>query len=398
MNHPRFSDSEFQRRNQLARDLLRREGLQALVIFGNSGVNRHNNANVFWLTNYLDLHHNYLVFPLDGEPTLLTGLVNHVPNARKISVIANTRWGGYEPAGEIVAQLKKAGVGKGRVGLVGVNAAFGMGMPYQHFAALCDGLPEIEWVDVTRDFARLRAVKSEEEFGWLELAAEFTDMTLTALEGGTRPGLSEHDLIAIIEGAYRGKGGQPHIAFLASMPMDAPTACVPAQNATGRVIEKGDVLITEISASYWGYSGQIHRPIAVGQEPTREWRRLYDVGIQAFDKICRAIRPGATEADVIRAASLIGENGYRIYDDLIHGYGVDIHPPLIDRSCCDYWENRTREIPAGRRFEEDMTIVVQPNPITPDERMGLQVGSLTRVTKDGAVSLQKFPMKFIIAG
>ncbi len=122
------------------------------------------------------------------------------------------------------------------------------------------------------------------------------------------------------------------------------------------------------------------------------------MGIQAFDKICRAIRPGATEADVIRAASLIGENGYRIYDDLIHGYGVDIHPPLIDRSCCDYWENRTREIPAGRRFEEDMAIVVQPNPITPDERMGLQVGALTRVTKDGAVSLQKFPMKFIIAG
>ncbi len=393
---PRFSDSEFRRRNQLARDLMRREGLQALVIFGNSGINRHNNANVFWLTHYLDLHHNYLVFPLDGELTLLTGLLNHVPNARKISVINDTRWGGYGPGEEIVAQLKKAEIGKGRVGLVGVNATFEIGMPYQHFAALCNGLPEIEWVDATRAFAHLRAVKSEEEFEWLKLAAEFTDMTLAALEG-TRPGLTEHNLIAIIEGAYRSKGGQPHIAFLASMPMDVPAACVPAQNVAGRVIQKGDVIITEISASYWGYSGQIHRPIAVGREPTREWKRLYDVGVQAFDKICKAIRPGATEADVIRAASVIGENGYRIYDDLIHGYGVDIHPPLIDRSCCDYWENRAREIPAGRKFEEDMAIVVQPNPITPDERMGLQVGALTRVTKDGAVSLQKYPMKFIIA-
>ena len=395
--YPRFSEAEFQRRNGLARDLMRREGLAALVIFGNSGINRHNQANVFWLTNYLDLHHNYLVIPLDGETLLLAGLVNHVPNARLISVIPDTRWGGYQPAKEIVLHLKRCGIGAGRAGLVGVNATFGMGMPYQHFAALSEGLPEIEWVDVTRDFARLRAVKSEEEFAWLKQAAEFTDMTLAALEAETRPGLAEHDLIGIIEGAYRRKGGQPHIAFLRSMPMDAPTACVPAQNVTDRVIQKGDVIILEISASYWGYSGQIHRPITVGQDPTPEWRQMFDVGVQAYERVCAAIRPGASEADVIRAASVIGESGYRIYDDLIHGYGVDIHPPLIDRSCCDYWPwAEARPAPAGRTFAEDMAIVIQPNPITPDERMGLQLGALTVVTDAGAQTLHAIPFTPII--
>jgi hypothetical protein len=93
LTYPRFSASEFERRNQLARDLMRREELAALVLFGNSGNSRHNQANVYWLTNYLDLHHNYLVFPLDGNPTLLVGLVNHVPNAQLISVIPDTRWG-----------------------------------------------------------------------------------------------------------------------------------------------------------------------------------------------------------------------------------------------------------------------------------------------------------------
>ncbi len=396
MTYPRFSDAEFQRRNDLARDLMRREGLSTLVIFGNSGINRHNEANVFWLTNYLDLHHNYLVLPLEGEAALLTGLVNHVPNARAVSVIADTRWGSYDPAKEIVAKLKKDGVGKGRVGLVGINATFGMGMPYQHYKTLCESLPEIEWVDVTRDYARLRVVKSEEEFDWLKIAAEFTDDTVAALENEIRVGMTEYDLIGIIEASYRRKGGQPHIAFLRSMPMDAPTACVPAQNVTDRVIQKGDVIIMEISASYWGYSGQIHRPIAVGQDPTPEWQKLFDIGEQAYGQICEAIRPNANEGDVIKAASVIGESGYRIYDDLIHGYGVDIHPPLIDQSCCDYW-NDAESIPAGRTFAEDMAMVVQPNPITPDERMGLQVGALTRVTKDGAVSLQKYPMKFVVA-
>jgi len=396
MTYPRFSDAEFQRRGDLARDLMRREGLAALVIFGNSGINRHNEANVFWLTNYLDLHHNYLVFPLEGEATLLTGLVNHVPNARLVSVIKDTRWGTYDPAKEIVAKLKKDGIGKGRAGLVGINATFGMGMPYQHYKTLSESLPEIEWIDVTRDYARLRVIKSEEEFDWLKIAAEYTDDTISALEHETKIGMTEYDLIGIIEASYRRKGGQPHIAFLRSMPMDAPTACVPAQNVTGRVIQKGDVIIMEISASYWGYSGQIHRPIAVGQDPTPVWRKLFEVGAQAYGRICEAMRPNANEGDIIQASSVIGDSGYRIYDDLIHGYGVDIHPPLIDQSCCEYWGGK-KPIPAGRSFAEDMAMVIQPNPITPDERMGLQVGALTRVTKNGAVSLQKHPMRFVIA-
>ncbi len=396
MTYPRFSDAEFQRRGGLARDLMRREGLSALVIFGNSGINRHNEANVFWLTNYLDLHHNYLVFPLDGEAALLTGLVNHVPNARLVSVIEDTRWGTYDPAKEMVSKLKMDGIDKGRVGLVGINATFGMGMPYQHYATLQESLPEVEWVDMTRDYARLRVIKSEEEFDWLKIAAEYTDDTVAALEHETKIGMTEHELIGIIEGSYRRRGGQPHIAFLRSMPMNAPTACVPAQNVTDRVIQKGDVIIMEISASYWGYSGQVHRPIAVGQEPTPEWQKLFDVGAQAYGRICEAMRPGANEGDIIKASSIIGESGYRIYDDLIHGYGVDIHPPLIDQTCCEYWDGKT-PIPAGRSFAEDMAIVIQPNPITPDERMGLQVGALTRVTKNGAVSLQKYPMKFVVA-
>ncbi len=398
MTYPRFSAAEFKRRNGLARDLMRREGLQALVLFGNSGNYRHNQANVFWLTNYLDLHHNYLVFPLDGEPALFVGLVNHVPNARLISVIQDTRWGTYEPAKEIAAQLRKNGIGKGRVGLVGVNATFGMGLPYQHFASLRESLTEIEWVDMTRDFARLRVIKSEEEFGWLKKAAEFTDGTVAALEAEACVGMTEHDLVGIIEGSYRRKGGQPHLAYLRSMPMDAPTACVPAQNVTDRVIQRGDVIIMEISASYWGYSGQIQRPIAVGRDPTPEWQRLFNIGEQAYGRICEALYPNATEADVIKAASVIGEAGYRIYDDLIHGFGVDIQPPLVDQSCCAYWPwVASHPAPVGRSIEKDMAIVVQPNPVTPDERMGLQVGGLTRVTESGAVSLQAFPMKFVVA-
>ncbi len=396
----RFSGEEMARRWDLARRLMDQQGLAALLLFGNSGVNRHNQANVFWLTNHLDLHHNYLLAPREeaAEPALYVGLVNHVPNARQVCDLPVIEWGGYDPAQAVADRLRRTGLARGRIGLVGVNRKFGMGMPYGHYLSLRSALPDLEMVDVTAEFARLREVKSDEEIEWLRRAADFTDRSVVALQEQVRPGLPEYALLHIIEGAYRGLGGMPHIAFLRSMPMDDPNGCLPAQNPSSRPIRQGDVIITEISASYWGYSGQIHRPIFVGADPTPEWSRMFDVARQAYDRMAEVMRPGATERDIIRAASLIGEAGYAIYDDLIHGYGVDIAPPLIDRSCCTYWPwNPQRVPPEGRRLERNMTIVIQPNPITPDERMGLQLGALTVVGYSGAVSLHRIPFEPVIA-
>lgn len=396
----RFSSGEMTRRWALARDLMRQRDLTGLLVFGNSGVNRHNQANVFWLTNHLDLHHNYLVAPLDEglEPALYVGLANHVPNARQVSDIPVIEWGGYDPGEAVAARLRVVGLEHGRVGLVGVNHKFGMGMPYQHYGSLRKALPDVELVDVTAEFTRLREIKSAEEIVWLGRAAAFTDQAILALRDQVRPGMREYSLLGIIEGAFRSEGGQPHIAFLRSMAMDDPNGCLPAQNPSDRILRRGDVIITEISASYWGYSGQIHRPIFVGSDPTPEWAKMFSVARTAYDRMAEVIRPGATERDVIKAASVIGEHGYLIYDDLIHGYGVDIMPPLIDRSCCAYWPwDEDNPAPEGRRFERGMAVVIQPNPVTPDERMGLQLGALTVVTDSGAESLHAVPFEPVIA-
>ena len=382
----RFSPAEMERRERLARVLMTERDLEALVLFGNSGVNRHNQANVFWLSNHLDLHHCYLVLPRDGEATLLVGLANHVPNAREVSPVPVIEWGGYRPAEKIVEHLQ----GAQRVGLVGINATFEMGPPYAHYLALRDHVRELE--DVTREFQRLRLVKSDEEIEWLRRAAAFSDQAMTAVAEGARPGLTEIELVALAEDAYRADGGMPHITFLRSMPMDAPTGCVPAQNPSHRRLERGDVIITEFSASYWGYSGQVHRAIFVDAEPTSDWQRLFDTALAAYEGLVRAVRSDATVADAIRAAEPIGEAGFTIYDDLLHGYGVDILPPIIDRA---RFEEPPREDVSC--FERGMAVVLQPNPITPDERMGLQLGALTIVTDNGAEALHRVPFEPLVA-
>jgi Xaa-Pro aminopeptidase len=265
-------------------------------------------------------------------------------------------------------------------------------MPYRHYLALRD----LETVDVTREFAALRATKSAEEIERLRAAAELTDLAILSARDAAKPGVTELELVAEAEHAYRRRGGAVRITFLRSMPMDAPTGCVPAQNPSARRLERGDVILTEFSASLGAYSGQVHRPIFVGAEPTAEWLRLFGVAKDAYDRIAAALRSGATEGDAIRAASVIGEAGYAIYDDLIHGYGTDYGPPLVDRSCVEWWRSRAQP-PPGRTIARDTAVVIQPNPITPDERMGLQLGALTIVRDDGAECLHTIPFEPLIA-
>lgn len=55
--------------------------------------------------------------------------------------------------------------------------------------------------------------------------------------------------------------------------------------------------------------------------------------------------------------------------------GLKNHVPAA-REIADVpvWDE-SRPAPEGRRFEERMAVVIQPNPITPDEQMGLQLGA-----------------------
>jgi Xaa-Pro aminopeptidase len=174
--------------------------------------------------------------------------------------------------------------------------------------------------------------------------------------------------------------------------MQNPSVCVPAQHQSTRVIERGDVLITEISASYFGYAGQILRPFAIGAPPTPQYQHMYDVAVEAFQRIARVVRAGASTEEALDAAEYIHEQGFTIYDDLLHGFGGGYLPPIL----------RTRQTSARPAapfiFQENMTIVIQPNIITPDECMGVQVGELLRVTRDGVESLHRYPMRFIRCG
>ena len=200
--------------------------------------------------------------------------------------------------------------------------------------------------------------------------------------------MREEELPALLEPVYLRAGGYAGIHFMTSMPMRAPSFPVPSQFQSSRRLERGDCLITEISGAYWGYNGQIHRTYSLGEGPTPEWRDLHAVAAEAFEAIAAAIKDGTSTAEVEETAEVIHRRGYSIYDDLLHG--ASQYPPII--------QTRTakRHDSADIVFRENMVVVIQPNVITPDERMGLQFGETVVVRKTGVEPLNAFPREWIV--
>ena len=379
--YPRFSDAEYEQRNAAIRKAMQEADLATLFVYGTVGAYNE----VLYLSNFMTTREAILVFPVAGEPTLFVQYFNHVPNARQVASIADVRWGGPDSIASVTDNLRERGLGEKRIGLLGP-------LSYKQHAALRKKLPQATFVDFSATMMQLRLVKSAEELEFLRKGAELSDRAIAALEQQARPGITELELTAIVEGAYLGQGGKNHIHYMATTPMSNPSVCVPAQYQSTRVLQSGDVLITEISAHYHGYAGQILRPFAIGTAPTPAYKRMYDVAVEAFTRIAEVIRPGATTEAVLDAAESIHAAGFTIYDDLLHGFGGGYLPPVL----------RTRQtsvsMPEAFTFRENMVIVIQPNVITEDERMGVQVGELMRVTSNGVESLHRYPMRFVECG
>ena len=132
-----------------------------------------------------------------------------------------------------------------------------------------------------------------------------------------------------MERSYFPLGGTNAIHYFAATPMTNPTVAVPAQFPSTRKLQHGDVLVTEISAQFWEYSGQVLRSFAVDVEPSPLFRELHAVADAAFDAIVACIKPGVWADDLRNASLLIEEAGFTVIDDVVHGYGGGYLPPVL---------------------------------------------------------------------
>jgi Xaa-Pro aminopeptidase len=379
--YPCFSSGEFARRNAAMRELMESGSLEAVLLYGN----RASNHEIQYLTNHSVAFEGMLLFPARGDAVLWVHHANHVATARALSTIEDVRWGGDNVAETAGAELAVRGLASSRIGTGGP-------ITQARWSALRRACPQAELVDVQPLLARQRLIKSEEEIEWARRGAALSDLALDALVREARPGLSEHELAAIVQDAYYAEGGRTHIHYLGATSMSEPALCAPAQVQSSRRLAPGDVILTELSAMHHGYWGQVLRSLTVSAGPTPEYERMHDVALSTFKRVVATLRDGATSDELLDIAGDIHEAGYTICDDLVHMAVGGVYAPYL----------RTRPTTAGDppalTYRENMLVVVQPNVVTTDLRMGVQVGEMVRVTKTGAERLHRAPLGFLRCG
>jgi Xaa-Pro aminopeptidase len=355
------------------------EGVDALLIYGTGRYS----SDVYWLTDWPCSREAYVLFQHGKEPVVLMQLFNHFPMAQVMSMVKDVRWGGANTGNSVLDLVRERALESKKIGLIGA-------VPYQHYNRLREQFPNATFTDLGGKLRMMRTVRSAEEIDRIRFASKLTDQSIQAMAQELKEGMREDEIPAIIEPVYLNQGGYAGIHFMSSMPMRNPDFPVPSQFHSSRKLQKGDCLITEISGAYSGYSGQIHRTFSLGEGPTAEWKRMHDAAVEGFETLARVIKDGATTTEAEEAAEVIHERGYSIYDDLVHG--VNQYPPIFQTKTTR--RHDSREI----TFRENMVIVIQPNLMTHDQKMGLQFGETLVVTKKGCESLNAYPREWVTCG
>ena len=214
---PAFGDAEM---------LRRRTALDAVMAEVGRGPGRGARrepvgSGVQWLSGWPVTREAVVVHGGERRDVLLVQFFNHVPQATRVALGSDVRWAGPRLGDTVLEELRaREDLASSRVGVIGA-------LPVAVWSALRAAGADV--VDLNPAYTRLRMRKSPEELDWLRTAARLTDASCAAMRDGARPGTSEHQLNALVEGSYLPLGGTSYIHYFSVTSMSDPRQCVPSQ-------------------------------------------------------------------------------------------------------------------------------------------------------------------------
>jgi Xaa-Pro aminopeptidase len=234
----------------------------------------------------------------------------------------------------------------------GDNAAL---TPDQQFvAALRRRHPTLVVRDLTPNVLRLRGAKSPGEIELIRRAADITARAERAAMQALAPNVNEFEIQALVEYNFR-RNGADRPSF-ASIIGSGPNSTTLHYNADDRVIQRGDLVVMDIGASYKGYAADVTRTIPATGVYSPQQRAVYQIVRDAQAAAERQAKLGALSqlmsdsASAVLAAGLtrlgLIESPTATYDcdlggqttecaqlelyymhGLGHGIGLEVHDP-----------------------------------------------------------------------
>lgn len=390
--YPRFSLAERDRRWQAVRARMAEQGLDAIVTPQNTGHSMDFQSNTRYLTHCggggdADIA---AVFPLDGDVTVLaTSAAARWPNVQDWTHDireARRRYGDL-----IVERLRELDVDSGRIGITGLGETKGTRTPegtilYGTWKTIREAFPRAELVDATAILTDVRYTKSAEEIGALTRSMEIIELAYEAEIEAACPGAKDWEVWAATQGALMRNGSEmPVHCNWVSGKNPVRTLTRPSM----RILERGDLIINEVEASWIGYRSQGVQPVFVEvADPVH--MELIKVQREIFNELMAALKPGITVAELARltvesaerAAPSAGPAAGAQGKLTMHGRGAGDDGPIITGTARD-----PEQLEVALR--ENMVFICKPSAVSADGKSISTWGDTVVVNADGGRRLGK---------
>ncbi len=268
--YPDFSKEEFENRWRRAQELMKKEGINGLLITERLNYMYFTGHNS--VQNRIDKIRPYIfILPQEGEGTLIT-MPFEVEQVYDTSWVQDVREAGLMNHANFIASILKE---KGLDGKV-VGCELGreqyLGLNYQTFNEITDEMPDSKFVDASKIFLELRSIKSPKEIEYIKKAASMVAQAEMETFEEVKLGMSEIEISNILRTKIAEKGGET-VTFLLVAIGEGPTGgsvLVP----TPQVVKEGVTLCLDAGVEFRGLSCDICRTAFVG-EPPQEAKDFY---------------------------------------------------------------------------------------------------------------------------
>jgi Xaa-Pro aminopeptidase len=171
----------------------------------------------------------------------------------------------------------------------------------------------------------LRIRKEAAEIAAIRAAADLAAQAFAATLPAVRPGVTERELAAVLEGELRRRGSEwhPFPTIVAS----GPRSALPHARTSGRVVGRDEIVLFDFGAQVDGYCADLTRTVVVGRADDRQ-RAVYGLVREAQQAAIAGLRAGLTgrEGDAL-ARAVIEAHGFgeAFGHSLGHGLGLEVH-------------------------------------------------------------------------
>jgi Xaa-Pro aminopeptidase len=383
-DYPRFTRTERDRRWAAVRQQMAERDLAVIVLPNNSGHSTDFQANSRYLSHCgggsdADIA---VVFPLEGDVTAIATTAEFRWRTTQ-DWVTDIREARRNYGNVIIDRLRELGADGKRIGIAGLGR--GTRTPegtilYQTMHKIMREFPAATIVDATGILEEVRLVKSDEEIEFLARSNELVDQAFAVELAEAKPGAVDHLVWAKATAAMLMGGSEPtlHVNWISG-----PAPMRTLTRASSRRLERGDIIINELEASWAGYRAQGVQPICV-QTCDPVYLELMKIQGEIWHEIFGMLRPGTTIGELSAAVLKINERerpatgpaAGAIAHLTMHGRGQGDDGPIVTNSANAPYQLR-RELQAG------MVCIVKPEVRAADRSHPITWGDTVAVTPEG---------------